>query len=126
MSLKKEFKDAAEIAKEQAAKLEGKQSGAQRAATKAAKQAGDMKKVVEAQADKVAKAAKANTFIPTAPAKMAEHTVAAGESLSGIAAKYYGSGDKEKWMAIYEMNKAAIGDNPNAIKVGQTLNIPKL
>lgn len=57
---------------------------------------------------------------------LATHKVAAGESLSAIAQKYYGSGAKEKWMAIYAANKALIGDNPAALKVGQELKIPKL
>lgn len=56
----------------------------------------------------------------------AEHTVAAGETLSAIALKYYGSAVKDKWMKIYEANKAVIGDNPNLIKPGQVLKIPEL
>ena len=55
---------------------------------------------------------------------LAKHTVAAGDSLSKIAAHYYG--DSEKWKVIYEANKTAIGDNPNQLKVGQQLIIPKL
>lgn len=57
---------------------------------------------------------------------IAEHTVESGDTLSGIAAKYYNSAAKEKWMAIYEANKNEIGDNPSNIKVGQVLKIPKL
>jgi nucleoid-associated protein YgaU len=56
----------------------------------------------------------------------AEHTVVSGDSLSAIASQYYGSGAKEKWMAIYEANKEIIGDNPSLIRVGQVLKIPKL
>jgi nucleoid-associated protein YgaU len=52
--------------------------------------------------------------------------VAAGETLSGIALKYYKSSTRESWMKIYEANKAVIGDNPGMIKAGQKLNIPKL
>ena len=55
-----------------------------------------------------------------------EHTVAAGDSMSAIAQKYYGSAAKEKWMAIYEANKDLMGDNPTLIHPGQTLKIPKL
>ena len=55
----------------------------------------------------------------------AEHEVVAGDSLSAIASRYYGSAAKEKWMAIYEANKEIIGDNPSLIKVGQVLKIPK-
>jgi nucleoid-associated protein YgaU len=56
----------------------------------------------------------------------AVHTVAEGETLSGIALKYYGSAVKEKWMVIYEANKDVIGDNPNLITTGQVLKIPEL
>ncbi len=55
----------------------------------------------------------------------AEHEVVAGDSLSALASKYYGSGAKEDWMRIYEANKETIGDNPSLIKVGQVLKIPK-
>lgn len=57
---------------------------------------------------------------------VATHTVAAGDSLSAIAQKYYGSAVKEKWMVIYEANKELIGDNPGMIKPGQELKIPEL
>ena len=60
------------------------------------------------------------------PKIIAEHTVAAGDSLSAIAQRYYKSGAREKWMLIYEANKEVIGDNPSLIKVGQVLKIPKL
>ena len=33
-------------------------------------------------------------------------------------------GDMHKWPAIYEANKAVIGDDPNKIEVGQVLTIP--
>lgn len=60
------------------------------------------------------------------PTFKAEHTVKSGETLSDIALKYYGSAAKEKWMAIYEVNKATIGDNPNIIKPDMVLKIPDL
>lgn len=61
------------------------------------------------------------------PAKvMAEHTVTGDDTLSHISLKYYGSAVKEKWMIIYEANKAVIGDNPNKIRPGQVLKIPEL
>ena len=56
----------------------------------------------------------------------AEHVVEEGETLSGIAEKYYGSGSKDNWMKIYDHNKQVIGDNPNVIKPGQRLRIPEL
>ena len=55
---------------------------------------------------------------------IAEHTVKEGDTLSGIALKYYGSASKEMWMSIYNANKAVIGDDPNRIKPGQVLKIP--
>lgn len=57
---------------------------------------------------------------------IAEHTVAAGETLSDIALKYYGSAVKEKWMVIYDANKAVIGNDPGKIRPGQVLKIPEL
>ena len=54
------------------------------------------------------------------------HVVQEGDTLSGIAAQYYGSAVREKWMAIYEANKSIIGDNPSLIKPGQRLRIPRL
>ncbi len=53
-----------------------------------------------------------------------KYTVVAGDTLSGIAQKQYG--DIGKYMKIYEANKALIGDNPDLIKVGMELIIPKL
>ena len=50
------------------------------------------------------------------------HTVGAGETLGTIAQKYYD--DPTQWRKIYDANKAAIGDNPDAIKVGTQLRIP--
>jgi nucleoid-associated protein YgaU len=60
------------------------------------------------------------------PKYIAEHTVAADETLSHIALKHYGSAVKDKWMAIYEANKDVIGDNPNVIRPGLVLKIPEL
>jgi nucleoid-associated protein YgaU len=54
------------------------------------------------------------------------HTVAADETLSHIALKYYGSAAKEKWMMIYEANQDVIGDNPNIIRKGMELFIPDI
>ena len=53
-----------------------------------------------------------------------KHTVVAGDTLSGIAKKYYD--DAGKYMKIYEANKGVIGDNPDLIKPGMELVIPKL
>ena len=43
-----------------------------------------------------------------------------GDSLSSIASKY-----GTTWQAIYELNKATIGSNPNLIYAGQKLLIKK-
>ena len=73
-------------------------------------------------------APQANQAAPKpAPAQefIAEHVVAANDTLGSIALKYYGSAVREKWMPIYEANKALIGDNPAVLKVGSVLKIPK-
>jgi nucleoid-associated protein YgaU len=71
----------------------------------------DIKKMLEAQ--------KAAEVLTT-------HTVSAGETLSDISMKYYKSAIRDKWMVIYEANKDVIGANPNVIKAGQVLKIPKI
>lgn len=62
---------------------------------------------------------------PKAPKYIAQHKVVSGDTMSGLALKYYGSAVRDKWMHIYEANKELIGDNPAFIKVGQVLNIPE-
>ena len=52
-----------------------------------------------------------------------KHVVAAGDTLSAIAKKYYD--DAGQYMKIYEANKAVIGDNPDLIQPGMELVIPK-
>ncbi|GEM_PF-3773094 len=52
----------------------------------------------------------------------AQYTVKAGDTLSGIALKFYR--DASKWPVIYDANKAVIGSNPDLIKPGQALCIP--
>ncbi len=55
---------------------------------------------------------------------LAQHTVGPDDTLSHIALKYYGSAAQEKWMLIYEANKAVIGPDPNKLRPGIVLNIP--
>lgn len=57
--------------------------------------------------------------------KNTNYTVKQGDSLSLIAKKYYG--DVTKWRKIYNYapNRKVIGANPNKIKAGQKLVIPK-
>ena len=51
----------------------------------------------------------------------ARYTVAAGDTLSGIAARFALRGG---WLALYEANWQAIGPNPNTIRPGTVLTIP--
>jgi nucleoid-associated protein YgaU len=50
------------------------------------------------------------------------HRVDATETLATIAERYYGN--QSLWRLIYEANRTAIGDDPNAIPVGAALVIP--
>lgn len=52
------------------------------------------------------------------------HRVELGESLSRIADKAYGRPDY--WPAIYDANRAGIGENPDYIAVEMSLRIPDL
>jgi nucleoid-associated protein YgaU len=56
---------------------------------------------------------------PEQPAQF--HTVASGDNLSKIAAKYYGNANE--YMRIFEANKPMLSD-PNKIYPGQVLRIP--
>jgi LysM repeat protein len=59
-----------------------------------------------------------------APVKLSGpgYTVRSGDSLSAIARSQKVSGG---WQALYAANKAAIGSNPNTLRVGQLLALPK-
>jgi nucleoid-associated protein YgaU len=90
-----------------------------------------VKKVVK-KAAPVAKAASAVAAKPLAPAPVvtqprikAWHVVAAGDTPSTITQKYYGSTEPAKWTAIYEINKTAIGPDPNQLRPGMVLRIPE-
>jgi len=50
------------------------------------------------------------------------YTVKGGDSLSEIAQREMGDGDR--WKELYEANKAAIGDDPDMIQPGTKLTIP--
>jgi len=52
------------------------------------------------------------------------HVVQSGDSLSKLAARYYG--DMYKWPIIHESNRRVIGANPDLIKPGQKLVLPEL
>ena len=60
------------------------------------------------------------------PRFIAEHTLAADETLSHLALKYYGHATPPYWKLIYEANKDLIGDNPNRVRPGSVLKIPAL
>ncbi len=67
---------------------------------------------------------------PSEPAKPAEpatpasktYAVKRGDSLSAIAQRELG--DAGRWREIYDLNKQAIGPNPNMIRPGQSINLP--
>jgi LysM repeat protein len=52
-----------------------------------------------------------------------QYTVAAGDTLSYLALKYYG--DQYQWEKIYEANKPAM-NSPHSLYVGQKISIPLL
>ena len=60
---------------------------------------------------------------PAAGATETVHEVIRGDTLSGIAKKYYGKASL--YPKIFEANRDQL-DNPDRIKVGQKLRIPKL
>jgi nucleoid-associated protein YgaU len=59
---------------------------------------------------------------PKAPGTDRTYTVVAGDSLSKISKKFYGS--PNKWKQIFEANKDVI-KNPDLIHPGQKLKIPE-
>lgn len=61
-------------------------------------------------------------YSPPPTAKIV-YTVKAGDSLGSISMKYYHTATK--WKKIYDANVKVIGSNPNVIKAGQKLVIPK-
>lgn len=54
------------------------------------------------------------------------YTVTADDTLSHIAARFYGKATPPYYKLIYEHNKEVIGDNMNIIIPGQVLRIPAL
>lgn len=61
---------------------------------------------------------------PAAPvSSVGEIEVHAGDTLSGLAKVAYGSYDL--WPLLWDANRAAIGSNPNRLKPGTKLHVPK-
>jgi nucleoid-associated protein YgaU len=85
-------------------------------------QIAEKKQRAEQMEREAAQKAKAEKMKQEAAVK--KHVVVSGDTLSGIAKQYYD--DAGKYMKIYEANKDVIGDNPDLIKPGQELVIPKL
>lgn len=56
---------------------------------------------------------------------IAQYTVKKGDTLSGIAKKYYGSGTRTYWELIQNANRSIIKD-ANLIKPGQVFKIPDI
>jgi nucleoid-associated protein YgaU len=50
------------------------------------------------------------------------YVVKSGDTLTRIAGQYYGNSGM--WRIIYDANRSAIGDDPNALRVGVRLTIP--
>jgi resuscitation-promoting factor RpfA len=62
----------------------------------------------------------ANKAANSGTSAAARYTVAAGDSLSGIADAQHVAGG---WHQLYDLNRPALGANPNLIKPGQILNL---
>lgn len=124
-----EAEKAAAAAKADAAKSAVEKAAAQKAAEEArARATAAEAKLKELQNKEYQAALQAKEAAMGAAAQkmIAEHKVVAGDTLGAIALKYYKNAGKPYWMAIYEANKAVIGDNPNMIKPGQVLKILEL
>ncbi|MEU0567866.1 LysM peptidoglycan-binding domain-containing protein [Nonomuraea sp. NPDC005983] len=57
------------------------------------------------------------------PAAPSSHAVGGGQTLESIAQQVYGDGSR--WREIYEANRDVIGSDPNALRPGTRLKIPK-
>jgi nucleoid-associated protein YgaU len=80
----------------------------------------------KSEAMKGAAQARLDAMKAAAPKIKAHHKLTADETLSHLALKYYGHATPEYWDVIYQANKALIGANPAAVRVGMDLVIPEL
>lgn len=64
--------------------------------------------------------------IEEGPKVIAEHTVVKGDTLSGIALRYYGNASRRHYMYIFNKNKDVIGNDPDMIMIGIKLKIYEL
>jgi nucleoid-associated protein YgaU len=80
---------------------------------KAVLMAGNIKGIGEVNSDRVA--------APVSAVKVEYYEIVSGDTLSGIAKKFYGKGSA--YMRIFEANKEVIKD-PDKIFVGQKIRIP--
>ncbi len=120
---KKAAKPKAKKTVKKAAKPKAKKT-VKKTTKKAAKPAA--KKPVKKATKPAAKPAAKPAVAPSpAPKIKAWHVVTSQDTASSITQKYYGSSDQAKWMAVYEINKAVIGADPNQIRPGLLLRIPE-
>lgn len=80
--------------------------------------------MIDAQDEDIEKGEHMTQQGPITPGDFFGYTVQPGDTLSGIAQRAYNNGSQPYWMAIYRMNQAEIGDDPNLIHPGQNLYIP--
>jgi hypothetical protein len=63
----------------------------------------------------------ASTKKPSSSSK--SYTVASGDTFYGIASRMLGDGSR--WPELYELNKTTVGGNPDRLKLGMVLQLPK-
>ncbi len=121
-----EKKEAPSKVSEEAARKRREELAQQRKEAEEARKRFEQQEALRKRTEAVQKAreaSKAKQEAKEAVETLAVYEVKSGDSLSKIAKELLG--DASRWPEIYEANKAVIGDNPNLIKPGQKLNIPK-
>jgi len=63
------------------------------------------------------------SFSPTPDTAVTTYTVRAGDTLAGVAERYYG--DSIRWQVVYNANRDQL-QSPMGLKVGMVLIIPPL